>query len=145
MLIVDLDNCISHDQWRLGLIRWDTDNMFIRFHGYHAACVGDQPGNLHILTEPYVIFTARPETYRRHTEQWLRQHKLTPYAVHMRRDGDHRPSLIVKEEMTLKVIQHSITMAYDDRNDIVEMYQRHGIAATRLCLYEGGIDGKNGC
>lgn len=136
-VIVDLDNCISDDSWRIPHINWQKSNPLERYHDYHSLAAFDQIGNEDIIfsaragVDQVVIFTARPVMYRAATEEWLRRNNVPFKYLIMRNNNDHRPSLDLKRSMLhwlpelYDVPWHSIVGAYDDRPDVVEMYRKH--------------------
>jgi hypothetical protein len=136
-VIVDLDNCISDDSWRIPHINWQKSNPLDRYHDYHSLAAFDRIGNEDIIfsaragVDQVVIFTARPVMYRAATEEWLRRNNVPFKYLIMRNNNDHRPSLELKRSMLhwlpelYDVPWHSIVGAYDDRPDVVEMYRKH--------------------
>jgi hypothetical protein len=136
-VIVDLDNCISDDSWRIPHINWQKSNPLERYHDYHSLAAFDRIGNEDIIfsaragVDQVVIFTARPVMYRAATEEWLRRNNVPFKYLIMRNNNDHRPSLELKRSMLhwlpelYDVPWHSIVGAYDDRPDVVEMYRKH--------------------
>lgn len=145
MRILDLDNCISDDGWRVNLIdRSATDHM-ARFHAYHLASTHDFPGNTDLFAgrEDITIMTARPLLYRGLTVSWLKRHNVPYTHLIMRNNNDHRPSVELKSVQLQWLLQHygvrkeDISCAYDDRPEVVEMYRTlHGIRAERRFLHE---------
>jgi hypothetical protein len=127
--ILDLDNCICDDQWRLARINWRTDDLSLRYANYHKQCSFDEFKNRDLVqtADDIVIFTARPAEFRSRTETWLMMNKISPIRIMMRPDGDHRCSVELKKSMLLQLLKHEaktveISCAYDDRQDIVDMY-----------------------
>lgn len=147
-IIVDLDNCIADDAWRIPMIRWNETDLMERYHVYHTAAAFDSLANVDIISQMAtpIIFTARPEKYRPITEQWLARNSV-PYAhLVMRPDDDHTPSTELKRRMLQSLPESTgipwqwIVAAYDDRPDVVEMYRRHYIdahvrAIHNVCAY----------
>lgn len=144
MIILDLDNCISDDAWRIPKIRWQQTDPMRRYHDYHLLAGFDKLANKHLLSPdlPLVIFTARPVMYRAITEEWLERNGIAIYALLMRNDNDHRSGPDVKETQlswllgAYNVSKSQIDMAYDDRPEIVEMYQRNGIKARQVAIHD---------
>lgn len=145
MMIVDLDGCISNDEWRWNEIDHSVIDPDERYHTYHLGSVKDKPANLHELVhQDRIIFTARPLRYRDITEWWLRLHSIKYELLIMRNNKDHRPSIIIKEEMLRSWLPHynihkdDIKLAIDDHEDIVQMYRSHGLNAklVRIGTYE---------
>jgi hypothetical protein len=56
------------------------------------------------------------------------------HKLYMRRDGDHRPDDIVKREMLqqMRVDGWSPIMAFDDRNQVVEMWRANGVPCAQV-------------
>src|ERR1039457_7027168 len=100
LMIVDLDGCISNDEWRWNAVDHSIVGRDARFMAYNSFAGFDRPANLHELALPNrVIFTARPERNRGITEAWLDRHKINIDFVMMRNDGDYRHSVEVKRDM----------------------------------------------
>lgn len=132
--IIDLDNCISDDQWRLEKINNDANTSHEKFLAYHLLCDHDEPhrGNLRKVFdlrakhERLYVCTARPEIVRKQTEAWLRLHNVHHDGVLMRRDDDNRHSVEIKKEMAMKIRDQFgcfINCAIDDRTEILNMYR----------------------
>jgi hypothetical protein len=99
-IILDLDNCIANDAWRIPKINWQKENPLDRYHDYHSLSGFDELGNGDILTRhelaEIVIFTARPVLYRAVTEEWLRRNGVNYEYLVMRNNNDHCHSLELK-------------------------------------------------
>lgn len=155
-IILDLDNCIANDEWRVPLIRWDKTG-FERYHAYHAAAYYDEPrtgwilGALinhgvdveRVVVDAFVL-TARPVVYRELTEQWLRKH--LPLLVRlkgllMRNHGNYCHSVDVKKEQVAQMLEHwdvdigDIIFAADDRSDVIEMYKGLGLRPLQQAIH----------
>ena len=106
----DLDNCLANDAWRIPFIDWReglTPDQ--RYAEYHRCCGRDQPGNVsafnavRLFAEP-VFFTARPESVRATTVDWIERHlAVARPLVLMRRDGEHTPSAELKRAMVWRL------------------------------------------
>jgi hypothetical protein len=150
--IFDLDNCLSDDSERIRLIDWEQKNPGDRYYSYHNACGHDKVGNLRVFTD-YVLrlglipifLTGRPNQVRDETIAWIADHLMlgTTYLLKMRKNGDHRSSVLVKQEMIMEIYLYpeygitlsEIAIAFDDRLDIVQMYRKHGIPAAMLSIH----------
>lgn len=144
--ILDLDNCISDDGWRIPAIDWSQQDKTRRYARYHALGAFDRPAN-HDLWEALgpescVVITARPESVRHQTEHWLRHVARVPlFELIMRKENDHRATVKVKEQALLDFMErwelpaHAIAAAYDDRQDVVDMYLKHNVAAYRRAVH----------
>jgi hypothetical protein len=147
--ILDLDNCISDDSPRLALIDWTKPHPNDRYRLYHEAAGDDKPGNLDLFDEyaqtehSLIVCTARPIAYSVLTRRWLEEQGVKPFALLMRNNPDTRPSVAVKATQLQWLFDHygvtkdRIADAYDDRQEIVDMYLSHGIAAYRRWIHDG--------
>ena len=135
--IFDLDNCISDDINR--------HHLLPNYAKYHNACYKDKLDltGIQKVPEKIVIFTGRPELYKYETLGWLRKHDLFPELVLMRPKGNSLSNPSLKREFLLSLILlfplTSIDMAYDDRQDVLDMYSyEFGITTTlkRINSYE---------
>lgn len=149
-IIIDLDNCIADDSWRIPKINWQKSNPMERYHEYHSLSGFDRPGNLDIFQEHKdavgIVFTARPVHYHAITEEWLKRNRIPFEYIVMRNNQDHRHSLELKRTMLnwlpdmYNIKLDWIVAAYDDRADVVAMYKEHGIDGRRreihnVCAY----------
>ena len=143
MIIVDLDNCISDDEWRIRHINQGVSfDDPLRFSDYHQLAGFDQVANQCILMGrggKIVFFTGRPEGFRALTEEWLRRQDISFKAVFMRATHDHRPCVEVKRDMLRamlkKVDRKKIVTAFDDRQDILEMYKKFQIPVKKTFIH----------
>ena len=137
--IIDLDNTISDDEWRLKYIK-DTDDMFIKYDWYHRLSSWDLPYHKAIFKPnrdvPLYIFTSRPTAYCEQTARWLLRWGITYDAMLMRPDDNFESSPVLKARfldrlfaMEYRTDPRDFT-AYDDREDVIEMYKRKGINAV---------------
>jgi hypothetical protein len=146
--ILDLDNCISDDGWRIPKIDWTQSDFNRRYHVYHMLAPFDLLANGQLLATParLIVLTARPVSYRPMTEEWLRRNLVNAEYLVMRNDNEHAPSGVLKELQLGWLLAHygigrdDILDAYDDREDVIEMYLRNGIdgklaRAHDLCAY----------
>lgn len=82
-----------------------------------------------------IIVTGREgtEKHREQTMNWLIENEVVPHRLFMRPEKDHRQDFIVKEEI-LKEIQkdYDVFMAFEDRNQVVEMYRKNGVRCLQV-------------
>ncbi|NDE18484.1 hypothetical protein EBZ80_26615 [bacterium] len=144
-VILDLDNCIADDSWRIPNINWQKANPMERYHDYHSLSAWDRLCNARIAHDTryhHVIFTARPVLYRAVTEEWLRRWGVFHEVLIMRNNEDHTPSVELKRRMLQWLPEHygielsNIEAAYDDRPDVVEMYKQQGINGQILSVHD---------
>lgn len=145
-VIFDCDNVLSDDSWRIPFIRWDIQgNMDLRYRDYHLASAFDVPGNRaiikHVRAEDVIIFTAMPEEYRRLRHLWFNHNRIGFNKIYMRPTGNHSHSADAKREMLHKFYQDfgvnadNVFCAYDDREDVVEMYRDENVDATLISIH----------
>lgn len=145
-IIWDLDNCVSNDDWRIRLIDHSLEGG-ARWAAYHAACGADKPVNLdvfdamrelHFDATP-VFITGRPESVRETTRAWIRRHLHVHDPEIMMRGGDlveNSVALKRRHALALKGRGALPILAFDDRQDMVEMYRSIGIRAVVLRAHE---------
>ena len=144
-IILDLDNCVANDGWRIPAIQWDKENPLDRYHDYHSLAAFDQSGNRELYLNckhDIIILTARPVLYRAATEEWMRRNGIG-YALVMMRDlDDHSPSTTLKRNQLQALFDNTditpekIICAYDDRPDVISMYKGMGINAEVRAIHD---------
>jgi hypothetical protein len=153
-VIFDLDNCLADDRERIPLINWSETHPDKRYAEYHRDVSNDRAGNYEIYSDMIlgeghtpIFMTARPHTVgrsnvRQQTREWIRDHLgvENPLLI-MRNVGDNRPSVELKREQLKHLADYDVSLkdivcAYDDRADIVQMYQDHGILAHVLAIHD---------
>lgn len=157
--ILDVDNVLSDDEWRIPLIKWERSCPTERYHDYHLASAFDHAKNHRLLSEHSdrnILFTAMPERYRALRVLWFNVSRIGYGQLFMRADDDHRPSDLVKRDMLFSLFKQGVThadieLACDDRTDVLDMYMLHGISNVQVvrihdsCAYTkpgGTKDGK---
>lgn len=152
-IIFDLDGCISDDSWRssrLPDMNCTPGPAPVAFDFYHAGCGDDAPLAIGatILREAindghFIIFaTARPQKVIEMTSKWIQRHFFIQpnkdFMIMCRPDDDASSSVVLKSKMIDFLQQwqaesdRRVIGAYDDRDDIVEMYSRRHIDARVL-------------
>ncbi len=148
-IIIDLDNCISDDAWRIQHINWQKHGD-ARYHDYHSLAPFDVIGNrgtirhARSIGQQIVIFTARPVHYAAATRHWLHIHCVNFKHIFFRNNGDARHSPVIKEWMLRSLLsgeygdinREDIVCAFDDHPEIVAMYRGYGVNAARLAIHE---------
>ena len=138
IIILDLDNTVADDAWRIPRINWQKSNPDERYHDYHLLAAFDDVGNRHLfegVPHDIVVFTARPVAYAALTMEWLSRNGIVAKHVLMRNPGDYRHSRDLKMTQLrwlldlYDVQKHEIVCAYDDRQDVVDAFRANGIAA----------------
>jgi hypothetical protein len=146
-IILDIDNCIADDAWRIPHIEHSNADHFHRYHKYHSLAPWDICFNKNLFYKAklaqigILLFTSRPVFYRHSTEEWLRRQGINYHALLMRNDIDHRSSAEVKQEQLSWLHEYDVGLqqivaAYDDREPIVKMYKNFGINAEVIAIHE---------
>ena len=79
------------------------------------------------------LFSGRPETYRKETEEWLLIHARSYFqkaeALLMRAEGDYRPDTVVKSELLhgIQAQGYVVRFVVDDRPSVVQMWKDEGL------------------
>ena len=144
-IILDLDNTISNDGWRIPRIAWNEPLSFPRWHEYQLLAGFDQIGNEELFRDTgrgITIITGRSAFYAPITLHWLGLHGVKVDTALFRANNDHRHAVQVKEDLLFDFFKRSGTLpadvecAYDDNYDIIKMYKRVGVNATQVKLHD---------
>ena len=145
VIILDIDNCIADDSWRIPRINWEAQDPLNRYHDYHSLSAFDTAHNheLYINTRcDIVIFTARPIMYRSITEEWLKRHGVGYQLLMMRDMDDHCHSVELKRKQLMALFNNTdikagdIVGAFDDRPDVIAMYATFGIPSQVKSVHD---------
>lgn len=163
LAVLDLDNCLFDDQWRLPKI-----NQFIplcdeKYDDYHAAHVRDSfvPHAKSMLIPSllerdfhFIVCTGRTEKYRQTTMQQLEVHYPEVVSSErfvtliMRPDGDTTPTAQLKIAQLKNYLENSFNcvdaskvwrLGVDDRNDVLNAYASAGWNVLQ-CSYDALAD-----
>jgi predicted kinase len=75
-----------------------------------------------------IVVSARPETYRQQTLDWLYLHNVPFLTLIMRGVGDHRPDDEVKQDILNTYFdKENIHLVIDDRPRVIRMWQANGL------------------
>ena len=115
-----------------------------RYDSYHKLAKFDKMHNKHLLEGRNVFFlTARPARYLLPTIEWINKQGIKfEYSVMMRPEGNLMHSVDLKQMQLTRIITgfrvtaSKIKHAYDDRQDVIDMYLSNGIPATRTWIHD---------
>lgn len=131
-IVFDLDGTLANIDHRMHYIEGDTKD----WKSFFEACDKDsliyktrQIGRALFLLEHHkvVILTGRSESVREKTENWLDEHDIRYEELIMRPEGDFRHDYIFKKEWAEKVGFENISMAFEDRQAVVDMWKNNGV------------------
>ena len=164
VILLDIDNCISDDAWRIRFIKQDETDPDKKYDNYHLLAPFDRADNLEELVRSfhdhqyrYFVLTARPEKFRVPTEIWLKRKGLFNFNLIMRKDDDHSSSVDLKRKMVDEVMgffqmeeslqplemeffAQTVTLALDDRQEVVDMYKSLGFNAHQLKIHDASYE-----
>jgi|SRR5579883_852529 len=81
-----------------------------------------------------LVVTARKESDRQITEQWLKQNCVPYDALYMRANNDPRDDAFVKREILdeIRVKYPNIFCVFDDRDHVVSMWRNAGLRCFQV-------------
>ncbi len=89
-----------------------------------------------------VVLTARGESAREITTKWLESIDLKPKIMYLRNKDDFRPDYVIKSEKLDEIIEtyngELPLLAFDDRQDVIDMMDRRGIPTCMVRLGRPG-------
>jgi len=89
-----------------------------------------------------LIVSARPNTYRQETLEWIRKNCPALFRAHsvlyMRADGDHRADTLVKRDLLHKIQGQgfNVRLVIDDRPSVIKMWESEGIPVLQVPNHE---------
>jgi phosphoglycolate phosphatase-like HAD superfamily hydrolase len=136
--IFDIDGTVADLSHRLHHIQKDPKD----WDAFFSECHLDKP-IVHICdlarslasSAPTLFVSGRSDQVRIETDWWLRMVGLVfPTALYMRTAGDHRPDHLVKGELLDQILAYGWApiMAFDDRNQVVQMWRERGIPCAQV-------------
>lgn len=141
-VIVDVDGSLVDVR---DLREWVTGKRkdFHKFHtlAFDAPPIQDTIDTVQKLWDAgYDIFvvTARDETYKAGTMDWLFRYNVPFHGIYMRKKKDNRADRVVKEEILNEIRKtHDVVLAIDDNPKVIELWQDHGI---EVLVVPGWVD-----
>ena len=145
--ILDLDNCLADDRWRIAEIDWTDSDLFRRYIRYHQLSAFDELGNAVLAHCAYrnIIITGRPEFFRSVTTEWLKRKRIPHEFLLMRANDDTRSSATMKRGAVIRLnLDHGINFenvecAFDDNEQVVEMYRALGLTAQVSAIHDVSV------
>jgi len=128
-IICDIDGVIANTDHRIHHLDGIKDYLSFYDEMSSDAPILSTIQLLKVLKEAYVVIliTARPDSHRLLTEAWLEEHNVPYDYLYMRKAGDFRPDVIVKEEIYFAQVNHEIVAVFEDRTRVVEMWRKLGL------------------
>lgn len=136
--VFDIDGTLADLTHRLPFIQQSPKN----WAAFFANVAGDAPirhicdlaNTLSDADKYIVLVSGRSDECRSETVRWLNVNRISFHALYMREAGDHRPDNIVKGELLNELLAdgYQPLMAFDDRNQVVEMWRSRGIPCAQV-------------
>jgi hypothetical protein len=81
-----------------------------------------------------IILSGRSEKFRNVTNNWLDQSNIICEYLYMRKEGDNRKDVIVKEEMFNEYIRgkYNPILVFDDRDSVVKYWRSLGLTCFQV-------------
>ena len=142
IVIVDIDNTLSVNKKRYelatksdGSIDWDVlydyDNVISDEPNYPMI---DIVNGLHSKYEIYIL-TSRPRMILNSTQDWLEIHRVKYDALFMRSEENHYiKDVELKQKMYNDFIKDDVFCAFDDRQNIIDLWTSLGIPSFKVYL-----------
>ena len=136
IVLCDLDGTLCDIRHRLHHVKGETKDWKAFFAGIPEDALNDNVHDMvldyHSKGYPIIFLSARPDKYRKETEEWIRAafdgiqiHE----AVLMRPSNDTRPDTEVKKGMYEKYFKdkYPIQLVIDDRPSVIRMWREQGL------------------
>ena len=137
VFVFDIDGTLSNLKHRLSYIRqtpkdWNTFKSLIPFDTPHEDIIW--------LTQCFksyghvILCSARDETNRKETIDWLVKYNVYFDDLYMREANDYRDDGIIKKELLQEITAKygKPFMWFDDRNRVVEAVREEGIRVLQV-------------
>lgn len=137
IIAFDFDGTLCDIQHRLHHIQKPHSN----WPAFFKDCVNDSPivpiikvANALSLTGNRIeVWSGRSDIVRAESEAWLHRHAIPFSVLRMRVDGDYRKDSIIKAEWLKQLPQSEWPeLAFDDRQQVVDMWRAHGIRCAQV-------------
>lgn len=148
LYIFDIDGTLADNSHRKHFVEKRDDSLEDwkpDWRAFEAACGSDAPnypvirtlGKIWQAMSEVWFFTGRSEKSREVTMQWLAYNTplgfdIPNHHLVMRMDGDTRPDHVIKQEMLDAMLPEDRDRLIDDRNAVVNMWRRNGVACFQV-------------
>lgn len=135
--VFDMDGTLALVEHRRGLLEGGRPD----WHSFNKAALLDPPNEAvaNVLRALYDaeyeiwIVSGRSDVAALETRGWLTKFAVPYHHLLMRPASDNRADDVLKREWALKYeFQHNVLAVFDDRNSVVEMWRKLGIACFQV-------------
>lgn len=141
-IVIDFDGTLSDLTHRLHFIKGDGPKNWDHFFD---SCIYDLRNewcanlmnSLKQAGYKVLIVSGRPERCRKLSEIWLLQAEIAyDELVLVRKDGNHAPDDLLKEQWLKSYGAENIEFVVDDRQRVVDMWRRNGVVCLQCNAWE---------
>lgn len=134
-IICDLDGTLTNPEHRLHYVRGEKKDWGKFFNEMTEDPINTWCEDILFKFEnshSIVLCSGRPDSFKRHTEEWLSKYDVTYDKLLMRSRNDFRRDDIVKEQiLDFEILtRYTPVFCIDDRKQVVDMWRRRGL----VCL-----------
>ncbi len=137
--IFDLDGTLANLDHRLHFVKREKPDWDAFFDAVDQDSVYEHVADLARMlsyrrNHYIVVVSGRSDQCRTATLAWLNMHGIPAHHVYMRTGGDHRPDYEVKKDLLAELLAdgYKPIMAFDDRNQVVEMWRENGVPCAQV-------------
>ena len=131
LVLCDIDGTVANNDHRQNVLKAfdDWDEFFSLLKDDEPIQVIIEMVKHEVEFNNHLIFlTGRPEKYRKMTEDWLSKYFDNGFSLLMRKDGDRRNKIIVKEEIFNENFKKSqIKACFENDPELVKLWQKLGL------------------
>ena len=131
LVLCDIDGTVANNEHRQKLLKGFND-----WDKFFSLLKDDEP--IHVIIErvkqkvesngDLIFLTGRPEKYREMTEDWLLKYFDVGFSLLMRKDGDLRNKIIIKEELFKENFQKTqIKVCFENDPELIQLWQDLGL------------------
>ena len=131
LVLCDIDGTVANNDHRQNLLKEfnDWDKFFSLLKDDEPIQVIIEMVKQKVESNNHLIFlTGRPEKYREITEDWLSRYFDDGFCLLMRKDGDLRNKIIVKEEIFNENFKKKqIKACFENDPELIQLWQKLGL------------------
>lgn len=140
-IVCDLDGTLCDVRYRRHFVSGKKKD----FESFHRLLVLDEPvqsvkatlNALALQDFEILLVSARPNSYRTQTEEWLNKNLIIWDELYLLRpDNDSTPDVVLKREWLKTQNKESILFCLDDRQRIVDMWREEGLTCFQVDSWE---------
>lgn len=133
VIVCDLDGTLCDIKHRLMYAKgemknWNTFFSLIHADSLRSEVLKNVHGSVIANDAKLILVSARPETYRKETEEWLARNGVVYEFLIMREENDKRDDTEVKSDIYDKFLKNlRVCVVFDDRPKVIRMWREKGL------------------